>query len=137
MGNALDTANRFFELFAAGDLDGADDAYADDCQFVMPSGPMTKAEHRMMGEAFHAALPDAHMVVDHAVDGGDEVFIEGRFIGTHTGDMQSPGGTIPASGNKLELRFADYFRVAGGRVTEHRTYFDQADMMRQLGTLPD
>ena len=136
MGLALDTATHFFDLFAAGDMDGADDTYADDCQFVMPSGPMTKAEHRMMGETFLAALPDAHMVVDHAVDSGDEVFIEGRFLGTHTGDMHSPDGTIPASGNKLELRFADYFRVANGQVIEHRTYFDQVDLMRQLGAMP-
>ena len=38
------------------------------------------------------------------VDNGDEVFIEGRFVGTHTGDLPAPDGSaIPASGNKLEL----------------------------------
>jgi predicted ester cyclase len=75
------------------------------------------------------------MAIDHAVDGGDEVFVEGRFLGTHDGDLVSPQGTIPASGNKLELRFADYFKVAGDRVVEHRTYWDQMDMMGQLGAL--
>jgi len=58
------------------------------------------------------------------------------FQGTHTGDMMSPEGTIPASGNKIDLRFADYFKVAGGRVTDHRTYWDQMQMMGQLGAGP-
>ena len=76
------------------------------------------------------------MVVDHAVEGAGEVFIEGRFVGTHSGDMVTPQGTVPASGNTVELRFADYFKVAGGKVTEHRTYFDQAGLMAQLGAGP-
>ena len=136
MGAALDTAKRFFDEFANGDLEAADALFADDCQFTMPNGPLTKAEHRGMGEAFKAGLPDAHMVVDHAVDGGDEVFLEGRFVGTHEGDLHSPDGTIPATGNKLELRFADYFKVHNGKVTEHRTYWDQVSMMSQLGAMP-
>src|SRR3954464_14041045 len=136
MGAALDTVNRFFDEFANGDMEAADALFADDCSFTMPTGTMNKAEHRGMGEAFKAALSDAHMEVDHVVDGGDEAFLEGRFVGTHDGDLQSPDGTIPASGNKLELRFADYFKVSNGKITEHRTYFDQVDMMRQLGAMP-
>lgn len=136
MGAALDTANRFFDAFAKGDLEAADALFADDCAFNMPNGPLTKAEHRGMGEAFKAGLPDSRMIVDHAVDGGDEVFLEGRFVGTHDGDLQSPGGTVPASGNKLELPFADYFKVRDGKIVEHRTYFDQIGMMGQLGALP-
>ncbi len=64
------------------------------------------------------------------------MFVEGRFVGTHKGDLQSPNGTIPASGNKLELRFADYFKVSGGKITEQRTYWDQIEMLTQLGAMP-
>lgn len=133
MGAALDAVNRFYDAFAKGDLATADDVFADDCRFTMPPGPLTKAEHRAMGDAFKAGLPDSHMVIDHVLDGGDEVFVEGRFLGTHDGDLLSPDGTIPASGNKIELRFADYFKVSNGKITDHRTYWDQVDMMRQLG----
>jgi len=136
MGAALDAVNRFYSLFAAGDLEAADEVFADDCRFTTPPGTMTKPEHRMLGEAFRAALPDSHMVIDHVLDGGDEVFVEGRFLGTHTGDMQSPQGTIPASGNKIEVRFADYFKVTSGRITDQRTYWDQVEMMTQLGAMP-
>ena len=135
MGEALDAVNRFYSLFADGKLDAADELFAEDAKFVMPPGPMTKAEHRVLGDGFKAAFPDSNMVVEHAVDGGDEVFVEGRYLGTHTGPMESPQGTIPATGNKIELRFADYFRVSGGLITDHRTYWDQAQMMTQLGLM--
>jgi steroid delta-isomerase-like uncharacterized protein len=133
MGEALDLVQRFFDAFGAGDLDAADEVFDDGCAFVMPTGPMTKADHRMMGTAFKAGLPDGHMEVDHVVDNGDEVFLEGRFVGTHTGEFPTPQGTLPASGNTIELRFADYFKADGGRIVEHRTYFDQAQMGAQLG----
>ena len=133
MGGTLDLVKEFFDAFAADDIDRADAVFDDDCAFVMPNGPLTKAEHRMVGLGFKAALPDSHMEIDHVVESGDEVFLEGRFVGTHTGDLPTPdGGAVPASGNKLELRFADYFKASGGRIVEHRTYFDQAGMMAQL-----
>ena len=136
MGEAMEAVNRFYEAFGRGDWDAADDVFADDCRFVMPPGAMNKAEHKQMGLAFSAAVPDAHFAVDHVLDGGGEVFVEGRFLGTHTGDMVTPQGTIPASGNNIDLRFADYFRVADGKITDHRTYWDQADMVTQLGASP-
>ena len=133
MGAALDLVREFFDAFAEGDVERADAVFDEGCAFVMPMGPMTKAEHRMMGLGFKAALPDSHMEIDHVVDNGDEVFVEGRFVGTQTGDLPTPdGGAIPASGNKLELGFADYFKATGGKIVEHRTYFDQATMLGQL-----
>ena len=89
-----------------------------------------------MGNAFKAGLPDCQMIVENAVESGNEVVILGRFQGTHTGDLQSPGGTIPASGKPLDLRFMDYFKVEGGRIVDHQTVFDQMDMLGQLGALP-
>jgi steroid delta-isomerase-like uncharacterized protein len=136
MSETLDVVHRFYAAFAAGDLDAVDDQFADDCRFTMPPGSFNKAEHRGLCEAFRAAFPDSHMRVDHVVDGGGEVVVEGRFTGTHTGDLVSPDGTIPASSNEIELRFADYFKTSGGRITEHRAYWDQAELMAQLGAVP-
>jgi ketosteroid isomerase-like protein len=135
MGAALDTVTKLYAAMAAADLNAADGMIADDCVFTTPSGVLTKSEHRMMGEAFLVALPDAHMIVDHAVENNDEVFVEGRFLGTHTGDMQSPDGTIPASGGKIDLRFAEYFKVVGGSVTTQRSYWDNVQMLTQLGAM--
>jgi predicted ester cyclase len=87
---------------------------------------------RFLG-AFKAALPDAHMVIVNAVESGDEIFVEGRFRGTHSGDLVTPQGTLPASGGALDLPYADYFRVANGKIVAHHVFWDQAAMMGQLG----
>lgn len=136
MGQARDVVDRFYECFAAGDWQGARACFSDDCITVMPGMELDNDAHMGVGMAFKAALPDAHMVVERAVENGGEVFVGGTFGGTHSGDMVTPQGSIPASGNQLALRFADYFRVDGGQIVEHNVVFDQVQMMTQLGASP-
>ena len=135
MGGARQLAERYYELFAAGDLDGAKALYADDCITVTPVGNLDNAAHRAFGEAFRNAMPDSRMEVARSVDAGDEVCILGHFKGTHQGDLVSPDGTIAASGRTLDLAFADYFRVADGKIAEQETVFDQMTLLGQLGAL--
>lgn len=47
----------------------------------------------------------------------------------------TPEGTLPASGNTLDMPFADYFRVEGRKIVEHEVIWDQMTMMGQLGAL--
>lgn len=136
MSEAREAAERFYERFSAGDLDGAMAVYADDCISITPAGPLASAEHRAFGQAFMEALPDAHMEITGVVEAGDEVVVRGRFKGTHRGDMHSPQGTIPASGNSIDVPFMDYFRVEDGRIVDHTVIWDQMAMLGQLGALP-
>lgn len=136
MTDVRDVAERYYERFAAGDLEGAASLFADGCPTVTPAGTFDPAEHAEFSRAFRAALPDARMEVVAAVESGDEIFLIGRFRGTHRGDLVSPQGTLPASGNAIDVRFADYFRVEGGAVTAHEVFWDQVDMLGQLGAGP-
>lgn len=136
MGTTLDTARRYYDRFAAGDFAGLTALFAPECATVTPAGTMSAGEHEAFGRAFKDALPDAHMEVVKAVEAGPEVFVAGRFVGTHTGDLVTPQGTVPASGNALDLPFADYYRVAGGLIVEHQVWWDQAGMLAQLGAAP-
>jgi ketosteroid isomerase-like protein len=136
MGQARDTVDRFFELFAAGKMADASELFDPTCVTVMPTGSLDQAEHEQMGNAFKAGLPDSRMLVDVAVESGNEIVVLGHFRGTHTGDLVSPSGTIPASGNPLDLRFMDYFKVRDGKIVDHQTIFDQVEMLTQLGALP-
>jgi steroid delta-isomerase-like uncharacterized protein len=133
MGAALDTAQRFYAALAAGDFAGLTACFSADCPTVTPAGTMDPAQHEAFIRATKSALPDAHMAVDKAVEAGNEVFIAGRFQGTHQGDFVTPQGTMPASGKALVLPFADYFRVEDGTIVEHQVFWDQASMMGQLG----
>src|SRR5438045_5131368 len=107
MGEARQTAERFYELFEAGDLDGAEALFASSCVTVTPMGTLNNEEHRAFGQAFRDGLPDAHMDIVRIVEAGNEAFVSGRFKGTHKGDLVSPQGTIPASGNALDMPFVD------------------------------
>ena len=136
MGEARDVAERFYKLFEAGDLDGTDELFADSCKTVTPMATLDKSEHKAFGQAFKNGLPDAHMEVVRAVESGNELFVAGRFKGTHKGDLVSPQGTVPASGNAIDVPFTDYWKVAGGKVVEHEALWDQMTMMGQMGALP-
>ena len=136
MGNALDVAERFYELFAAGKIADASALFDPACITLMPGGALNQNEHEAMGHAFKQAFPDSSMHVDHVVESGDDVVVLGHFRGTHTGDLVSANGTIPASGQNLDLRFMDYFKVPGDKITDHQTVFDQMELLGQLGALP-
>jgi ketosteroid isomerase-like protein len=136
MGQAHDTAERFYALFGAGDLDGALGLFASGCVTITPVGPLDNAAHQAFGAAFRAALPDAHMDVVRAVEAGDEVVISGRFKGTHSGELVSPQGAIPASGNAIDVPFLEYWRVDAGQIVAHEVIWDQLTMLTQLGAMP-
>jgi predicted ester cyclase len=135
VGQAREAVEKFFELFAAGKIVDATELFDPSCITLMPTGALTQAQHEGMGRAFKAGLPDCYMAVDQIVESGDEIVVLGHFKGTHTGDLQSPDGTIPASGRTLNLRFMDYFKVVAGRIVDHQTIFDQKEMLTQLGAM--
>ena len=138
MGDARKAAERFYELFEAGDLDGAEALFASSCVTITPMGTLNNNEHRAFGQSFRDGLPDAHMKIDRIVESasGDEAFVAGHFQGTHKGDLVSPQGTIPASGNSLDMPFVDYWQVEGGKVVAHEVVWDNMGMMAQLGATP-
>lgn len=137
MGQARDTVEKFYELFAAGKIADTVALFDPACVTLTPNGALNQSEHEGLGQAFKAAFPDAHMVVDQAVESGNEIVVLGHFLGTHSGDLHGAGGTIPASGNPLNLRFIDYFKVDDdGRVVDQQTIFDQMELLGQLGALP-
>ena len=85
---------------------------------------------------FHQAFPDGRIDGMRYVEQGDVVMVEGTFSGTHTGPLVGPQGTVPPTGKRLALPFADMFRIANGRIAEHHIYYDQMAFLGQLGLLP-
>jgi steroid delta-isomerase-like uncharacterized protein len=136
MGRPRDCAERFYERFATGDLDGAVGLFSPDCTHVTPAGQQDANAWKAFAEAFRSALPDAHMELVSVVEDGDAVAVEARFKGTHRGALATPQGEIPASGNAIDVPFADFFRLGDDKFVEHRVYWDQAAMMAQLSPAP-
>jgi predicted ester cyclase len=136
MGEALTAAEAFYEAFATADVAKWLPLFSDDCITVTPAGALDQAGHEALGRAFHAAFPDARMEVLRTLESGDEVYITGRFKGTHTGDLVSPAGTIPASGQPIDFGYVDYFRVVDGTIVAEEVVWDQLTFLAQIGAFP-
>jgi heme-degrading monooxygenase HmoA/predicted ester cyclase len=85
---------------------------------------------------WHQAFPDNRLeiVAVHSDDRGG--VHEGRFVGTQTGILRGPGGEIAATGRTLDARFCAVYEFEDGKITSFHLYFDQADLLTQLGAAP-
>jgi steroid delta-isomerase-like uncharacterized protein len=119
--------------------DDVREVFADDIVTEAPGAePMHGVEAFVAyGQGFHRGFPDGRIHLDRYVESGDVGVVEGRFTGTNTGALDTPGGAVPATGKSLELKFADVFRIRGGRIAEHRIYYDSMALLGQLGLLPE
>ena len=88
-------------------------------------------------QGFAAGFPDARLELVTLLDDGVRVMTEGLFVGTNTGPLGTPQGELPASGRALRLRYADVWESEAGRITSHRTYYDQMEFAMQLGLMPE
>lgn len=136
---AGEVLGRFYEAFGAGNLDDAISACADDVEVVDPGMGQVRGADRFREylETFKRAMPDARAFVEHTVESGDTVAVEGRFTGTHTGPLATDDGDVDPTGAAVDLRFADVSRVRDGKIVAYHTYYDQLGLLTQLGLMGD
>lgn len=80
------------------------------------------------------AFPDVRLETERLFAQGDLVCLNSLFIGTHKGDLPGPGGTtIPATGKAVRVHGCSVFRFRGGKITEFIGYYDQVELMSQIG----
>jgi steroid delta-isomerase-like uncharacterized protein len=83
------------------------------------------------------AFPDARVTVQNEIEAGDWVVQEFTFEGTHEGTLSSPTGDIPATNRRLKGRGVQILRIEDGAIADTRLYFDQIQVMTQLGLMPE
>jgi predicted ester cyclase len=86
--------------------------------------------------AWLKAFPDARLDVKNEIVAGDWVVQEFTFEGTHEDTLVGAAGEIPATNRRLEGRGVQILRVEGGEVVDTRLYFDQVQVLTQLGLNP-
>jgi steroid delta-isomerase-like uncharacterized protein len=87
-------------------------------------------------QGWKRAMPDVKGTVTNACATGDTVVIEVTWKGTHTGPLQGPRGTVPATGKQQTTRSSWIMNFDGGKIKESRNYFDMLSFLQQLGVLP-
>lgn len=78
---------------------------------------------------FDAGFPDFQVSIDTQLVGDNIAMAEGTFTGTHDGEFND----VPPTGREVEIKFMDTLRIDDGELHEHRTYYDQQELLDQLG----
>jgi steroid delta-isomerase-like uncharacterized protein len=86
--------------------------------------------------AYWRAFPDALVTLRSRMIDGETVVSENVLTGTHTGPLFTPGGDIPPTGRRIETHGVAVQRVSAGLVASEHLYFDQVELLTQLGMLP-
>jgi steroid delta-isomerase-like uncharacterized protein len=139
MADARAIGQRFIDAFNAHDEQRIRELNAENAVFEAPGdvrveGREASAEYAM---AWLRAFPDARITVHNELCDGDWVVQEFTFTGTHDATLSSPAGEIPATHRTLNGRGVQIFHVQGETVADTRLYFDQVEVMTQLGLVPE
>ena len=113
--------------------------YADDAVLEAP-GPVRLVGGDAVTEyvmVWLRAFPDAQQTVTSELSAGNYVVQEITFSGTHTATLTSPEGDIPPTNRKLTGRYVGIQRIENDKIVEEHIYFDQMEILGQLGVLPE
>lgn len=82
-------------------------------------------------------FPDGRIEGVRAFGQGSWGCVQFRFKGTNTGPLATPdGGEAPATNKSVGFPYCVVARFEDGMIAELDEYFDQLDMLTQLGLAP-
>jgi steroid delta-isomerase-like uncharacterized protein len=138
MADAREVAREGTEAFNAHDEQRIRASYADNARFEGPGDIKLEGADAVAGYALGwlNAFPDARLDVHNELVCGDWVVQQFTFRGTHTETLAGPTGDVPATNRRLEGRGVQVIRVKNGKVAEEHLYYDQVDVLTQLGLMP-
>jgi steroid delta-isomerase-like uncharacterized protein len=139
MTDAKRVATEALEAFNAHDEGRMLELYASNVVFEAPGGvrlegPEATTAYAM---AWLNAFPDATMTVHDEAVGDDWVAQRFTFEGTHQETLHGPEGDIPATNRRLAGRGIQMLRASDGKIAEEHLYFDQIQVLTQLGLMPE
>lgn len=107
--------------------------------FPSPTG-RSEARGRDASKAYNqswfSAFPEAKTTVINEVISGDSIVQEGIFEGTNTGTWKSEAADMPATGKGVKGDYCLVAKVRDGLIVSSHLYFDQVQLMTQLGLMP-
>ena len=87
-------------------------------------------------QGWKVALPDVRGTIRGAIATEDQVAQEILWEGTHTGPMETPGGTLPPSGAQISVEASLWVRFHGDKAREVHHYLDVLSLLQQIGAIP-
>jgi steroid delta-isomerase-like uncharacterized protein len=132
MGADADVVRRLTdEVFIGGNFDTWDDLVADD--FVdhdpMAGLPPTKEGQRQIAEMVVATFDDRKIDAEYLESPDGRIVENWVFTSRHTGDAMG----IPPSGEEVQIRGIEIWRVTDGKINERWGVVDISDVLEQAG----
>jgi predicted ester cyclase len=82
-------------------------------------------------EMFERAFPRYQLVAEDMVAEDDKVAVRATFKGVHNGYLMG----ITPTGKEAAISLMLFYRIANGKIVEHRMNADQLGLMQQLGVV--
>jgi ketosteroid isomerase-like protein len=127
-----------YGLWNQADLAGLAAMHDADCEYITPIGEYrgrpAVAEYI---DGFVAAFSRVSLRSTGDIIDGDMVATRWDLRATHSGPLELPTGSIPATGRAFTLHGVNLMEVQSGRIRRYRAYFDRFEMLADLGLLPE
>ena len=138
MGVSKELLSRGIEAWNRHDPNAWTSLYSDDTEVfavggVSASGPEAV---QMVYSTWQEAFPDNQVKPQQLIEEGETTVLEATFEGTHTGTLNTPSGAFPATGKRVSIPYVLMSRARAGKMNRVALYFDQMDVMSQLGLMP-
>jgi ketosteroid isomerase-like protein len=138
MGQARELMDRVTQAIVAGEWEVLREVYAADVVVSTPDAGVLNGIDAFIewNHAFVDAFSDRHYRSERALETQECAIDQGDFVGTHTGPLELPDGqSAPPTRKQVTLRSVDIATVANGKIVRHDFYFDQLDLLTQLGLM--
>jgi len=132
-------AVALYDAFNRDDLDAALALAADDIEIVNHGWNMTYRGHegfRTFMQGWKSMAPDSMVEIVRQLSGPDGVANECIFHGTHSGTLETPTGTIPATGKHIDVPICEVWRIRDDVLVSLHNYADGLTILAQMGLMP-
>jgi ketosteroid isomerase-like protein len=136
MGQARELMDRATEALLTGDLDTLRELYDPDVEVTTPDLGRLRGVEAFIdwNRSFVDSFTERDFRRDRVLETDEYAIDQGEFIGTNTQPLEMPDGTsVPPTGKQVRIRSIDIATIADGKVVRHDFYFDQLELLTQLG----
>lgn len=135
--NPIDLVNRYYAAINARDWATTATLLGDDCVMRAPGYEAAGREAATRFDRVWAEAFDGFTIVPaRQIAAGDTVVSESRVTGTHNHALTLASGVVPATGKRFDAMYTAFVTVRDGRIVAQTLYFDQLDVLVQLGLMP-
>lgn len=125
---------KSFDEWNKGNIDFADEVYAENCSFHDPAFPVAGvSDMKEQARQMRAAIPDLYMSVHEVLADGDMTAARWTMGGTQRGAFQG----LPATGKTFVTDGVIMDKWEGDRIVEEWNSYDMTGLLQQLGLMPD